>query len=310
MHLLEPSRSMSDKVGRYMTMNKITVFANGANNIKELTAGVKALGSKVVLITSAKAFGCADEAFCYEDSSVPCILKSLSDFISDSDIIICESSCDGRLVAGYAAAKLGVSPLCDVSSVTVTGSTVQTQRLVFGGSAVKTESSSLPAVIVVGSGVFDAAAEPVDAKIEDLPSQPDDSVEQIGTRELDVSSVNLAAAKRIVGIGRGLSSADNIPCAEKLAAKLGAEVGCSRPVAEEEHWYPKERYIGVSGCMLKPNFYMAIGISGQIQHMVGINQANVIFAVNKDEKAPIVSQADYTLIGDAVELLPILVEKF
>ena len=72
---------MSDKVGRYMTMNKITVFANGANNIKELTAGAKALGSKVVLITSAKAFGCADEAFCYEDSSVPCILKSLSFYI-------------------------------------------------------------------------------------------------------------------------------------------------------------------------------------------------------------------------------------
>ena len=70
------------------------------------------------------------------------------------------------------------------------------------------------------------------------------------------------------------------------AAALGAEIGCTRPVAEEEHWYSKDRYIGVSGVMIKPNFYLAIGISGQIQHMVGVNQTNVICAINKDENAP------------------------
>ena len=87
------------------------------------------------------------------------------------------------------------------------------------------------------------------------------------------------------------------------------EIGCTRPVAEEEHWYSKDRYIGVSGVMIKPNFYLAIGISGQIQHMVGVNQTNVICAINKDENAPIIKQADYTLIGDVNAVLPAIIEK-
>ena len=115
-------------------------------------------------------------------------------------------------------------------------------------------------------------------------------------------------AKKIVGIGRGISSADNIPAAEKLAGLLGAEIGCTRPVAEEEHWYPKERYIGVSGCMTKPELYLALGISGQIQHMVGVNQAGVIFAVDKSENAPIFAQADHCLVADINTALPALIE--
>lgn len=290
-------------------MKIITVFANDANNIKELTAGARSLGGKVVLITSSNESGCADEVFRYDGVTVACILNGIFDFVHNSDVLICEASCDGRLVAGYAAAKLGVSPMCDAFSVTLVGAAVETQRLVYGGSAVKTESCGFPAVLVCGAGVFEASETAHDAKTQMLSVDSSAVVEQIGTRELKVSPVNLAASKRIVGIGRGLSSKDNVPYAEKLASKLGAEVGCSRPVAEEEHWYPKERYIGVSGCMLKPSFYMAIGISGQIQHMVGANQANVIFAINKDEKAPIIDQADYTLIGDAVQLLPVLIDK-
>lgn len=290
-------------------MKITTVFANDANNIKELTAGARSLGGKVALITSSNESGYADEVFRYDGVSVACILNGIFDFVRNSDVLICEASRDGRLVAGYAAAKLGVSPMCDAFSVTFADDAVETQRLVFGGSAVKTERCGFPAVLVCGAGVFEASETAHDAKTQMLSVDSSAAVEQIGTRELEVSSVNLAASKRIVGIGRGLSSIDNVPYAEKLAAKLGAEVGCSRPVAEEEHWYPKERYIGVSGCMLKPSFYMAIGISGQIQHMVGVNQANVIFAINKDEKAPIIDQADYTLIGDAVQLLPVLIDK-
>lgn len=104
-------------------------------------------------------------------------------------------------------------------------------------------------------------------------------------------------------------SADNIPALEKLAEILGAEIGCTRPAAEEENWFPKERYIGVSGCMIMPNFYLAVGISGQIQHMVGVNQANVIFSIDKNENAPIISQSDYSLIGDVGCVLPALIEQ-
>lgn len=291
-----------------MKMKNSIVFANDSNSIKELTAGARSLGGKVVLVTSSSETGCADETIRYEGVSIACILKNVVDAMQGSDVIICEASRDGRLVAGYAAVRLGVSPMCDSASVKFADDSVETQRLVFGGSAVKTERCGYPAVLVVSAGAFEASDEANEAKASPLSVEKSAAIEQLGTRALEVSSVSLAASKKIVGIGRGLLSADNIPYAEKLAAKLGAEVGCSRPVAEEEHWYPKERYIGVSGCMLKPSFYMAIGISGQIQHMVGVNQANVIFAINKDEKAPIIEQADYTLVGDAVQLLPVLAD--
>lgn len=293
-------------------MERIFVFANEAGSVAELTSGAKASGASVALVTSGKTYGCADEVFAYpEEVSLVSVLSAVSELIVSQkpQLLLCESGSDGRLLAGYTAAKLGVSPLCDVMSLSCTADAVETTRLVYGGSAVKTEQCAFPAVAIVCAGTFetsDAAAEP---QVTQINCSGSCSVELAGTSAVEASTVNLAAAKRVVGVGRGLASADNIPAAEKLAAALGAEIGCTRPVAEEEHWYSKDRYIGVSGVMIKPNFYLAIGISGQIQHMVGVNQANVICAINKDENAPIIKQADYTLIGDVNAVLPAIIEK-
>ena len=90
----------------------------------------------------------------------------------------------------------------------------------------------------------------------------------------------------------------------ELAGVLGAEVGCSRPIAEGENWMERERYIGVSGVQLKSDLYLMLGISGQIQHMVGGNGAKVIIAVNKDKNAPIFNYADYGLVGDIYKVVP------
>ena len=293
-------------------MERIFVFANEAGSVAELTSGAKASGASVALVTSGKTYGCADEVFAYpEEVSLVSVLSAVSELIVSQkpQLLLCESGSDGRLLAGYTAAKLGVSPLCDVMSLSCTADAVETTRLVYGGSAVKTEQCAFPAVAIVCAGTFetsDAAAEP---QVTQINCSGSCSVELAGTSAVEASTVNLAAAKRVVGVGRGLASADNIPAAEKIAAALGAEIGCTRPVAEEEHWYSKDRYIGVSGVMIKPNFYLAIGISGQIQHMVGVNQTNVICAINKDENAPIIKQADYTLIGDVNAVLPAIIEK-
>ena len=293
-------------------MERIFVFANEAGSVAELTSGAKASGASVALVTSGKTYGCADEVFAYpEEVSLVSVLSAVSELIVSQkpQLLLCESGSDGRLLAGYTAAKLGVSPLCDVMSLSCTADAVETTRLVYGGSAVKTEQCAFPAVAIVCAGTFetsDAAAEP---QVTQINCSGSCSVELAGTSAVEASTVNLAAAKRVVGVGRGLASADNLPAAEQLAAALGAEIGCTRPVAEEEHWYSKDRYIGVSGVMIKPNFYLAIGISGQIQHMVGVNQTNVICAINKDENAPIIKQADYTLIGDVNAVLPAIIEK-
>ena len=293
-------------------MERIFVFANEAGSVAELTSGAKASGASVALVTSGKTYGCADEVFAYpEEVSLVSVLSAVSELIVSQkpQLLLCESGSDGRQLAGYTAAKLGVSPLCDVMSLSCTADAVETTRLVYGGSAVKTEQCAFPAVAIVCAGTFEASDAAAEPQVTQINCSGSCSVELAGTSAVEASTVNLAAAKRVVGVGRGLASADNIPAAEKLAAALGAEIGCTRPVAEEEHWYSKDRYIGVSGVMIKPNFYLAIGISGQIQHMVGVNQTNVICAINKDENAPIIKQADYTLIGDVNAVLPAIIEK-
>lgn len=293
-------------------MERIFVFANEAGSVAELTSGAKASGASVALVTSGKTYGCADEVFAYpEEVSLVSVLSAVSELIVSQkpQLLLCESGSDGRLLAGYTAAKLGVSPLCDVMFLSCTADAVETTRLVYGGSAVKTERCAFPAVAIVCAGTFEASDAAAEPQVTQINCSGSCSVELAGTSAVEASTVNLAAAKRVVGVGRGLASADNIPAAEKLAAALGAEIGCTRPVAEEEHWYSKDRYIGVSGVMIKPNFYLAIGISGQIQHMVGVNQTNVICAINKDENAPIIKQADYTLIGDVNAVLPAIIEK-
>lgn len=293
-------------------MERIFVFANEAGSVAELTSGAKAFGASVALVTSGKTYGCADEVFAYpEEGSLVSVLSAVSELIVSQkpQLLLCESGSDGRLLAGYTAAKLGVSPLCDVMSLSCAADAVETTRLVYGGSAVKTEQCAFPAVAIVCAGTFEASDAAAEPQVTQINCSGSCSVELAGTSAVEASTVNLAAAKRVVGVGRGLASADNIPAAEKLAAALGAEIGCTRPVAEEEHWYSKDRYIGVSGVMIKPNFYLAIGISGQIQHMVGVNQTNVICAINKDENSPIIKQADYTLIGDVNAVLPAIIEK-
>ena len=95
--------------------------------------------------------------------------------------------------------------------------------------------------------------------------------------------------------------------ARDLCAKVGAELGCSRPLAENVDWLPRNLYIGVSGLQLAPKAYIALGISGQMQHMVGVQGADTIIAVNKDQNAPIFKQCDYGLVGDIKTVLPALV---
>lgn len=124
-----------------------------------------------------------------------------------------------------------------------------------------------------------------------------------------VDNVELTKAKCVVGIGRGLASQDDLALIQSLANCLNAEVGCSRPIAEGEHWLGRERYIGISGVMLKCEVYLALGISGQIQHMIGINDAKVVIAINKDKNAPIFQFTDYGIVGDLYVVVPMLIEK-
>lgn len=120
-------------------------------------------------------------------------------------------------------------------------------------------------------------------------------------------AVDLTAAERIVAVGRGIKEKENIPIVEELAKALGAELAATRPVCDSG-WLPIERQVGSSGQTVSPKIYVAVGISGAIQHLVGMKGASVIVAINKDAEAPIFEVADYGIIGDLFEVVPALVE--
>jgi electron transfer flavoprotein alpha subunit len=142
---------------------------------------------------------------------------------------------------------------------------------------------------------------------------PSISAGEIRTKPLELfresaRAVDLTAADIIVSVGRGIKEADNIPIVQKLADALGAELAASRPICDNG-WLPMERQVGSSGQTVAPKMYMAVGISGAIQHLVGMKGSKIIVAINKDSNAPIFEIADYGIVGDLFQVVPALVEE-
>jgi electron transfer flavoprotein alpha subunit len=168
-------------------------------------------------------------------------------------------------------------------------------------------------LVSVQSGSFSAdgvapAAAGAAVAVEPLPVDPAQVLpdrEVLGYEEVTAQQVDLTKADIIVAVGRGVGGADKIGPVEELARALGAEIGASRPVIDSG-WLPRERQIGSSGQTVSPRLYIAAGISGAIQHLVGMKGSSVIVAINKDPSAPIFTVADYGLVGDLHEVVPAL----
>ncbi|WP_149202186.1 electron transfer flavoprotein subunit alpha/FixB family protein [Actinotalea subterranea] len=124
------------------------------------------------------------------------------------------------------------------------------------------------------------------------------------SRERD--AVDLSAASRVVCVGMGVQTLDDLALVEDLARALGAELACTRPVAEDRGWLPVDRYIGISGASVHPDLYVGVGVSGQVQHTVGIRDARTVVAINTDASAALMGQCDHGLVGDLRELVPLL----
>ncbi|WP_446897106.1 acyl-CoA dehydrogenase family protein [Clostridium sp. LBM24168] len=130
--------------------------------------------------------------------------------------------------------------------------------------------------------------------------------ENIKIEARSITDESISSADIVCSVGRGLDSKEDLPIIQNLAETMGAAVGCSRPIAEQKKWMPLDRFVGISGQKFKGSLYVAIGISGQIQHLGGIRDAGIITAINIDEKAPIFAQADYGIVGDLYEIVPLL----
>lgn len=191
------------------------------------------------------------------------------------------------------------------------GKLVLTRRIFLGKlDADVTVGGDAPYFVTFQSGAFrgDAAAkgsaaiETMDVTVRDLRMTPEDPFQEAK------ATVDLTKSEIIVAVGRGIKSQENIAIAQQLADVLGADLAASRPICDSE-WMPIDRQIGSSGQTVAPKVYIALGISGAIQHIVGMKNASTIIAINKDSEAPIFDIADYGIVGDLFEAVPVLIEE-
>ncbi len=222
-------------------------------------------------------------------------------------LVLFGSDVASRLLAGLVAARLGTSALT-ASSVAVDGDGLVITRTAYAGLATASERpTGSPVVLVVAPGVLPAQQPAGAGRVERVEMAPvPGGVRVVEVRAKAGEPVNLAAATRVVGVGRGFAAEADLALARDLASALGAELACSRPLAEGLGWLPAERYVGVSGASIRPDLYLAVGVSGQVQHMVGVNHAKVIVAINRDKNAPVFGQADLGVVADLYDVLPAL----
>jgi electron transfer flavoprotein alpha subunit len=212
----------------------------------------------------------------------------------------------GTMVAAKLAARLRVGSLGKGRRLRADGGRLVLERDVYGGRFTATVASRLPCVAVVQAGTYKAAdASPGPAEnVAVTVGEPKVAITQ--TKKGQQGEAGIKSALKIVSAGRGFARKEDLAIAQDLASALGASLGCSRPLSSDLGWMGEEAHIGLTGAYVHAQLYVAVGISGQLQHVAGIKDSKVIVAINKDAQAPIFQVADYGIVGDLYEVVPAL----
>jgi len=286
------------------TLNTIAAAAKIGGDVHVLVAGSNA---KAVADQAAQAAGVSKVLL----ADAPQLAEGLAENLAaqvlaiakDYSHILFPATASGKNVAPRVAAKLDVAQISDITAVE---SADTFQRPIYAGNAIATvQSADAVKVITVRTTGFDAvAAQGGSAAVENLTAVADSGLSTFVSREVAKSDrPELAGARVVVSGGRGLGSAENFKILDPLADKLGAALGASR-AAVDAGYAPNDWQVGQTGKIVAPQLYVAVGISGAIQHLAGMKDSKVIVAINKDAEAPIFGVADYGLVGDLFELVP------
>ncbi|KPJ76077.1 MAG: electron transfer flavoprotein subunit alpha [Deltaproteobacteria bacterium SG8_13] len=225
-----------------------------------------------------------------------------------AEVLVIGASSQGKDLAARLAARLNAGLAMDCVAVTVEGGNVAATRPMYGGKVLaEVALNGSPKIVAVRPNAMSITENPKDGSVEKLDVDPGEGRLRFVEKKLETEKVELTEADVIVSGGRGMGGSD-YTLVEGLAEVLGAAVGASRS-AVDEGWRPHSDQVGQTGKTVSPNLYVACGISGAIQHLAGMSSSKVIVAINKDPEAPIFSKADYGIVGDLFEIVPLVTEE-
>ena len=250
----------------------------------------------------------AKKVYYYKNGFVDNLSKFLAEYIYKNkyDFVFISSTNLGREIAGILSYKLKMKCMPEIFSFTHDDKTV-TKRFFHGGKTVVEEESDFH-MFTVSAGICEAEKTDKKSDVADITLDKS-NYRIVSIKGKNTAGTDIRNARVIVSIGRGLGSEENIEKIKPLVDELHAEIAGSRPVCLDYKWLSEDKQVGLSGKKVRPDFYIALGISGQIQHIAGIRGSKTIIAINKDKSAPIFEECDYGIVGDLFTIVPQLVEK-
>ena len=238
--------------------------------------------------------------------------KSISELLAivgeNSNIIVFASTYTSKMTAPRLAAKIKSGIVSNVISLPSISDHLKMKRKSFSGKAIEeTIINSEKAIILLATNAYGVFECKTNCEIEKIDYKFSSSI-NIKNQQIASGKVSLSEAEIVVSAGRGLKGPENWGMIEELAELLNAATACSKPVSDIG-WRPHGEHVGQTGIVIAPNLYIAVGISGAIQHLAGVNSSKTIVVVNTDPEAPFFKAADYGIVGDAFDIIPKLIEK-
>ncbi|MEN0003299.1 MAG: electron transfer flavoprotein subunit alpha/FixB family protein [Bacteroidota bacterium] len=226
-----------------------------------------------------------------------------------AEVVILSHSSTGKSLLGRLAARLDAGSVAGVNAVPTNDGAFKVQKGVFSGKAIATyQLDSAVKVLSLMGNAIQPDASGSDVVVEALSVAVPASRVKVKSVERVEGIVPLPEAELVVSAGRGMKGPENWQIIETLADELGATTACSRPVSDVG-WRPHHEHVGQTGIAIRPNLYIAVGISGAIQHLAGVNSSKTIVVINKDPEAPFFKAADYGVVGDLFDVVPRLTES-